>query len=617
MGWFRLFDRLRLRPASDAPEGWALPGSTLRLTDPHLAAYFRDLISAAGVSAQADLFDIASHAFARSTIPAPGRFHVDLRCKGPPASLMFGTDSAHAVLAWHQASRVAGLILPKGEVVELLEADLLGLCKHHLNIAEIATLSAWMPDAETTLAWLVNLAPWLTTHSRAVIRLPGSALAGVINSLPSWPFKPVALLPCEPAEVDPASPLPDILLCLEEISRQTTQAATARAHAAARVVRATLWQGESNPAGGVSVSPIAESRTAASGLPIALLGDAPPTAAGAALFGMQRNPMRGWAANAVRIEMQAASLFVRAGCVVAVPLSGPAVFDPDHAADAATVLAAENWLDAEGVAVPRVEAIHTVAARTAVLVGSSASRESFFSTIWPRIALAFELIEREKLSAAQIELVFPQGADAWTRAMVALCGFNPALIRTECEGVLFRRLILSSPACDLAAPRRSDMFDLFWQNLAGFASGGAAASVTLARPSGLVLLLTADSQLLNAAELATLARDRQYRVIDPQTAAPDDLAAILRNARVVVAESRHAIWSALASNAGLGLMQADTDPAIPYAALHVAGARGHQVVAMFGATIGDDASAGYVVASDRLAMMFDRLEASATAGEAA
>jgi hypothetical protein len=604
MGWFRLFDRLRLRPDAEAPDGWALPGGTLRLTDPHLASYFREMIAASGVSAQAGLYDIVSHALARSTTPSPGRFHVDIRGMGAPSSLLFGSDSAHALLAWHDPSRLAALRLAGQEMVELREADLLALCSQHLPLSEIATLSAWLPDAEAAAKWMQRLEPWLTDQTRVVIRLPGAALAQLVALLPSWPSKPVVLLPCEPAEEDPAGPLPGVLLCLEEVSRQSVAAATQRASGAERILRAKRWPGGpgGNTEGGIGVTAIGEARAASIGPPVTLLGDAPPTPVGAALFAMQRSPMRGEAARGVRIELQAASVFVRDGEILAVPLSGPAVAEPGDLA----------WQDdAPDIVLTRSAPVHLVVDRPAILLGRPTSRDSFLATTWPKLELAFELIEREKIAPGQVDLLLPGGADEWVRAAIALCGFDPAQIRTECEGVLFRRLILASPACDLAAPRRGDLFDRFWQRLPPFALGGRSASLTAPGPTGRVMLLGADSQLLNATELAALARDRLYRVIDPGLTSPQEMAAVLRDARVVVAQPAEAIWSALAPSGALGLLQTDTDPAIPYAALHAASARGHQVIAMFGSAIGNDPSAAFVVAADRLALMMDRLEAAA------
>ena len=70
MGWFRLFDRMRLRPETAMLEGWGLPGSRLRLTDPHLASYFRELAGNAGVDVAVGGFDVASHMLARSAAAA-------------------------------------------------------------------------------------------------------------------------------------------------------------------------------------------------------------------------------------------------------------------------------------------------------------------------------------------------------------------------------------------------------------------------------------------------------------------------------------------------------------------------------------------------------------------
>ena len=613
MGWFRLFDRLRLRPVSDTLQGWALPGSRLRLTDPHLAAYFRGVIAAAGVATRADLYDIACHLLARSASrpQASGlqRFHLDVRAVAGPAKLLLGTDQVHAIVSWHEATRVAHLAMPGQAVVELRAVDLDRLLHDQLPISDIASLSAWLPDAASIMPCLERLNHWLSRDTTALIRLPGAALPDVMTVLQGSSIQPMALLPCEPAIDDPANPMPDILLCLTAVSDRECCATQAANLAREREMRRVLWSsGHALVAeDGLKVTSIAESRAAQSALPITLLGDTPPTLVGASLFAMQSHPNPWSANNALLFEMQAATLELCEGALAALPLTGPALRDPDQPALA----------DNGEMSFARRGPMREVEVLPAVFLGRVISRAQFAAQIWPKLELAFDLVDREKCPISAITLVFDGAVEDWVRDALALSGFDPARVRVGGEAVLFRRLMLSHAACDLSLMRRNDLFDRFWHRMAGRAAGDEMVSFTQPRSSGRVMLLSARSVLLNADELVMIARGRQYRVLDPDIASARVLSEALRNAAVIVAESRAGIWAAFATSAAVGLLHSDADPAIPYAALHAANARGHSVVAMFGSAIGNDPQASFVVASDRFAAMLDRLEAASSTGRAA
>ncbi len=589
---------MRLRPDSEALEGWGLPGSRLRLTDPHLASYFRDLAANAGTDIAADSFDLASHALARSIKPQTGRWHLDLRLIGSPARLLFGAASQHAILAWHAPTAIAMLRLPGRAPVTLEHADPVSLCGAQLALDDIATLSAWMPTIPALAEWLQALAPFMSNETRAVIRMPGEALASLVAILPGWPVKPVAILPCEPEPGDDDADRPlDILLCLEALSTRAPRDSAART--ALALPPLTMWQpGEKMPERCGLVATRLDDSPVAAGLMLTLIGDAPATQAGAELDGLQRNPLRAETGEFLRLDATAARLDIIEGRVVVQTVRGVAAQDPAAVAEIP-------------VSVPRAARLREVVDRPALLLGASGSREAVLGEILPRLELACELIEREKLAPDGIELVCPNGADDFLRAALDLCGFGTAPIRVATEGVLFRRLILASDGCAMDAPRCSAMFDRFWSRVSTMRLAAANWSLTAPRPTGRVLLLGPDSLILNAADLAVVARDREYAVIDPDIALPQAIASLLRDATVVISPSRTGIWSVLARNSALGLLQSDVDPVMPYPALHAASARRHSVLAMFGSGIGDDPESGFVIASDRLALMMDRLEAMA------
>jgi hypothetical protein len=595
-------------------DSWALPGSALRLTDPHLASYFRSVITS-GRANSVDIFDVTSHLLARSTVilatSSTLRFHVDIRGVGGQQSILLGSDQIHPILSWHFASRTAQLAMPGEAVVELRAVELDTLLRLHLPISDIATLSIWLHDAADLVGVLENLRPFLTDETKALIRLPGSALTGLMQILPDLPGQAVALLPCEPEVDDPTNKLPDIVFCLGSLGSRARNAMVQPQNADHLTMQAEIWRrGQAlSPDQGLQVSAIADSRAASLGVPVNLFGDAPSTAVGAVIFGMQRVSTQQSAANGLRFELQAATLWRHNGDCVAVPMAGPAVIDPDIADLALPSPAAMPTQ----ITLTRRQLVHHVESRTTFFLGRLSSRTQFAAQIWPKLELAFELIEREKIAAASICLLFDGEVDDWVRDALAFCGFGPSSLRTEGDGVLFRHLILASPACDQNAMRRGDLFDRFWQRLLGITRGVASeASFIEPRSSGRILLFKASSRLLNSDELVALARTRQYRLIDPDTSSADVLAEALCAAKVIVAQSDAGIWLALAPSAAIGLIQSDTDPTVPYAALHAASARGHQVAVMFGSAIGNAPQASYAVAVDRFALMLDQLEAATT-----
>jgi len=603
LGWFRLFDRMRLRPDSEALQGWGLPGARLRLTDPHLASYFRDLAANSGVDVVPNSFDIASHLLARSFVPAPGRWHLDLRLLGAPARLLFGASSGHTILSWHEASARAELQMPGRPSVALDGVDLRSLCGEHLGLRDLATISAWVPDAVALGTWLQTLTPFLSRETRAVIRLPGEALGGLVAVLPNWPVKPVALLPCEGEVVgEDAEPRMDLLLCLEALSPRAPQDVAAEFSADKPESAVTFWHDLTPPpttSGGLLASALEDSPTAG-GLMISLLGDAPPTNVGAAIYGLQRTPLRAESGEFLRLDLSAARLQRAGDGLVARTVSGMATFDPYFGVH-----------QGGNPDLPELSPVTEVVARPALLLGRARNRIEALAALLPRLNLLGELIEQEKLGADGVELVCPDGFDGWTRDMLALCGFGAASLRTEIDQVLFRRLILATPAARLTSASRSAMFDRFWRRVETMPLEDGNWSLTAQRPTGKVLVIGPGSLILNQSELAQLARERRYAVVDPDSTRPQEIAALLRDASVVIAPARLGVWSALARRCVLGLLQSDTDPDLPIPALHAAGACRHNVVMMFGSGVGDDPQAGAVVATDRLAAMMDRMEAMA------
>ena len=582
-------------------EGWGLPGSRLRLTDPHLASYFRELAGAAGVDVAVGGFDVASHMLARSAAASPGRWHLDLRLIGAPARLLFGGSSAHTILSWHAATQRATLQLPGRKPVDLEGVDLLALCERHLDLRELVTLSAFAPDAAALGGWLHRLEPYLSRQTRAVIRLPGEALGGLVSVLPGWPVKPVAMLPCEGDPIDGDSePRMDLLLCLESISQRAAEDVAPSRDGAQ--TPPTFWHDLDPPpmlSGGFAVSPLEDSAEAG-GLLISLFGDAPTTNVGAEMFSLQTNELRAEPGEFRRFDLSAARLQLADGVLVASTVAGMATLDP-YAMTPNSV----------SPALADPAAARLVVERPALLLSACDDRERALATLLPRLELASELIEREKLGADGVEIVCPHGLDEWTLEMLSLFGFGEAPIRSEVEDVLFSRLILATEVASLDAAKRSAVFDMFWRRVATMTLPDAQASLTAPRPTGKVLIAGPAGGVINQADLAQLARERRYAVIDTSVGRPAEIAALLRDARVVIAPSRLGIWSAFSRSCALGLLHSDSEPSLPYAALHAADARGHSTVAMFGSGAGDNPDAGFLVAADRLAALMDRLEAMA------
>jgi hypothetical protein len=389
----------------------------------------------------------------------------------------------------------------------------------------------------------------------------------------------------------------DLLLCLESLSSRAPEQVAP--HLTLDTPPPTFWHDLVPPplvSGGLVVSTLEDAEVTGDQL-VRLQGDAPTTEVGARMFGLQTIPLPALDGGFRQLALSAARLHRVEGQLVATTVSGMASLDP-------FVLGPESRPPHLPVPGP----VRSVVDCPALLLGSPMNRESALTTLLPRLELASELIERERLSPEDIEIVCPQGLGPWGREALALFGFGASPVRSEIEDVLFSRLILAGPAAALAAPSRTALFDRFWRRVATMPLPSANRSFTAPRPTGKVLIAGPASLLLNERDLVELAQERRYTVLDPHRTRPAEAASLLREAQVVIAPAHFGIWSAFTQRCALGLLLADTETSLPYPALHAAAARRHSVVAMFGSGAGDDPGAGFVVAIDRLTALMDRLE---------
>lgn len=633
MGWFGLFDLLRFRPGAGPHEGRVLPNSFLRLANAHLAAFYDQAASDLGHGFQPDLYDLASHHLARSAPPEPSSFHLDLRLTGRPASLLFGSDSSHAILAWHAPSAAAQVRLGGASAsVAMSQISLETLLTQTLPIEQIATLSAWVADAAALERLMRGLDAFLSHRTRAVIRLPAAALPATLARLAAWPVRCAAILPCPGAGEAPREEQPpaDVLLCFDSVSDLPPDAAISRARSAPRVLRRPVWNDcdrltRSSPQGGITT--IRPAGGPGPGLSLALLGDAPATTTGSAVAALRASPYRATEGFDYLLDITLASVITVQGTAVVVPETGPVVIDPAlcrdadaaavpglRAAESARLLLPPGMLDEGMFSMTRAGPIRRIADRTAFLLGSCATAGRYVTEIWPTLEALFQLCERERIALSDVDILVPGDRHAFIGPTLALLGIAPAQIRSDPEGTLYRRLLVASPTSHAARPQRSRSYDTFWQRLAAMQRNAGFVSFSQSQPSGRVMLADPDTvPLVNGAELAAIARDRGYVVADPAAMPIASLHRLMQTARVIVGPAALMGWSCLAAECSLGLVMADNAPTPPHAALHAAAARGHVVTVTFGAAIGSGAQAGFVVAPERFAALLERIEAQARA----
>ena len=637
MGWFGLFDLLRFPQDAGPAAGWAMPGSRLRLIDRHLAALYHGAVTDIGHGFHADTFDIASHHLARSSAPESGAFHVDMRMTGRPASMLFGSDHTQAILAWHAASATATVRLAGADpVVALPHADLAALLEQSLPIQQIATLSAWVEDFQGIEAAMKQLDPWLTTSTRAIIRMPQTALEAMLGRLPAWPARCVAVVPCSTAAEGAAGieAVSDVIVCFQDVSQRSPMAVVDAARGRVRRLRAETWNDKSRAQrsvaqGGLEVRLPADRAKPGSGLPITLLGDAPATLAGASFAAMQARPFQATTGFDYLLDISAATISRRNGTLFVVPQRGPVVIDPQALPEAdASGLSPESMRDFlascgagdDGWFVEQAKApVGALAARPTFLMTPNAGPLDHMMASWPNLQLVFELCDLERLAVSEIDVLVPArpghpDTAGWVIDSLLQSGFERSQIKHEFDGVLYRRLLLASPGCSSTGAQRAAGFDRFWNRYAASAGRAGFVSFSRARPSGKVLLVDEQTApIVNGADLQAMARDRGYQIVNVAESALGEMVTALSAARVVVGPGSLLGWACLATQATLGLLHRDGDAALPYPALHAASARGHAVVVMFGTSIGSFVQSAFVVAPDRFAALLDRVELSGPA----
>jgi len=621
MGWFGLFDAVRFRPDSSDADGWALPASRIRLTERNLAAFYHGAISAIGGGFRADLYDLAAHHLACSTPGAPGAFHVDLRMIGRTAPLLFSPDAAQAVLSWHELSRTGRLRLAgTAEPIVLARASLANLLEQAAPIERIATLSAWVEDAAAFERAMKQLNPWLTSDTRAIVRLPAPAFDAFMRRMPAWPVRATAVLPCPGvAERAAAEPLGDLLVCFDAVSPQPAAVAIARSRAAPRPVQASTWNDQDRSRRGTpqnDVRPIPpQGATPAAGPGVILVGELPARPTAAAFAAMVAQPYRATTGFDSLLDIHAARVIAAGGALFVVPQDGPAVIDPaalpvdPTPSDVARLLASCGVGGEVGLAVPHCPPLQSISERPAFLLGGPRPALVYVGESWPNLERLFQLCERESLDPGEIDVLIPGVEQPWILDSLDLAGIAPERIRRDVEGVLFRRLLVAGPASNGRAAQRSEIYDAFWARLGVLRPADGYVSFSRRPPSRRLMLIDPqDHPLINGTEVEMIARERGYRVVTPRLLGFAELVELLGTALAIVGPSALLGWSALASGCAIGLLHADTSENLPHAALHAAAARGHSVAALFGTTIGTAEASGFVVAPDRFAGLLDRLE---------
>jgi hypothetical protein len=553
-----------------------------------------------------------------------------MRMTGRAAQMLFGSDQTQSILAWHSPNTTARLRLAgTDEAIVLPQVDLLSLLHLTLPVQQITTLSAWVEDFIGIEQVMKLLDPWLTTQSRAIIRMPQTALPAMLRRLPVWPARCAAVLPCTYVGdgSSAAEAVIDVIVCFEDISAQSPHAAGKRMETTPRALLAETWNEKlrsqrGKQSGGVNVRLPTDRSRPASALAVTLLGDAPATLAGASFAAMQTRPFQPSIGFDYLLDVSAATITSEHETLFVVPQRGPVIVDPARlpGADAAGMSPEEmrQFLTAHGVErdgrffAGRKSPIEAVASRPTFLLSATANALDHVTQSWPNLQHLFELCDRERMVLADIDVLIP-GADRFVIDSLLLSGIAPAQLRFSFDGVLYRRLLVANPASQAASSQRSPIYDRFWAQRAEALGRASFVSFSQPKPSGKVLLVDPlAAPIVNGATLQAMARDRGYQVIAPASAGMAELIAALAAAWVVVGPSALLGWSCLAPAGALGLLHASNETALPYPALHAAAARGHSIIAMFGSSIGAASNAPFVVAPDRFTALLDRVEAGAS-----
>jgi len=644
MGWFELFDRLRLRTSLQASadrdlgsalEGWSLPGSQLRITDRGLAALYRGEILDAGRDYRADMFDLAGHNLARSRAPAEGEFHLDARLAGRPQQILFGADHGHGLIAWHLPSHATTFRLPlaqDAQSIHLAPASLASMLIQTLPVQAITSLSAWADSAQQAGDLLRSLAPWLTRDTIAIVRLHAEAAASFLDALQQIPASCVLVVPCTGAAdhegrgEDPT----EVLICLEALSTQSSAEAQARAQAAPRSIVRETWNDKdrawrSAAQDGVFVQQPLPGRNLLAGWTIGIVDDVPATPVGIEIAALQTTAYRAATGFDYVAEIIGA-VVVRAGdATVLVPQDGPAVIDPallpgtdsdafslaESAAQTQAFLAVRQLSVQGQFGLARSQPVRSTRDRTAFLLGTDSHRPRLLTEILPRLEYLFRQCEQDRRSLDDYDVLIPGGADDWLRAALLVLGIAPEHIVTDTDGVLFRRVLVVPPASSNRRAERNAAYDQFWTRLAAMRRGAGFVSFSQPRPAQRLYLTTrTGAALLNATRLIAAARAQGYHIVDVDSADFEILATQLAAARVIVGTAEALAWSVLARDCVVGALLADTATGLPHGLLHAAAARGHTVSVAFGSGIGRAEHGGFAVPPELLDTLIDRLERS-------
>jgi hypothetical protein len=639
MSWFGLFDRLRLH-SGPGSQGWPLPGSQLRLADDGLASLYRDAIIAAGDPWRADMFDLAGHYLARSAEPAATHVHLDARLTGRRQRILFGEDARCGILAWDAPSatttiRLPGSTDPAGIV--LPHAGLFALLSQTLPVTAITTISLWAASAGEAATLLQAMAPWLIRETRAVVRLTPEAARELLPQLASLPAVCVAVIPCTGApDHDGRGEDPkELLLCLEDFSAQTAAQAAARTTAPRSFPR-DLWnlhdrdwrmgRETAGRQGGVAVQLPLPERGVAAGWPPVVIEPLPDGPLGAALAALTAEGLRAGTGFDYVAELSAATVFAQGPAVLVVPQDGPALLDPailpvadDETTSLAEIvgvardaLSAAGWIIGNKLVLTRPTPIRRISDRPAFLLGATDVTDGAYLTeIWPRLEYLLQQCEQRRVPLEAFDILAPGPAHRWLRDSVAMLGLDPDHLLQDCDGVLFRSVLVVPPALHAGTARRGAAFDQFCRRLARRSGEAAFVSFSARQPPARLYLTTSQGPtLLNGGAIRAIAEAAGYRVIDTDAGDFADLAELMLHASRIVGVGAAMGWTCLAQGCRVGVLIEGGETAVPYAALHAAACCGHSVTIASGSALG---TAGFALAASRFEALLERIDARAPA----
>jgi hypothetical protein len=189
---------------------------------------------------------------------------------------------------------------------------------------------------------------------------------------------------------------------------------------------------------------------------------------------------------------------------------------------------------------------------------------------------------------------------------VASLGIDPARLQHDCEGTLYRSILVVPLRLQAGLAQRSAAFDQFCQRLARNRGDAEFVSFSSVRPPQRLYLTTGEGPaLLNGAALRKAAQIRGFTVVDTDATNFATIAALMAHARIVVGVSHAMGWAGLARRCQLGVLIAEDDASPPYPVLHTAAACEHNVTIACGTSLG---AGGFAVASTRFDALLDRID---------